>query len=172
MCFVGLTRDDRPVYDYDEFMQIALARYMTSQEAMMGILSEPLTRLSHKVLAYYVHLENSGPVLYEEGNEDAEAARLINLQRKRKPFKRTPFTEYMELNKRLGSRAKNYTYATISKDFFWYKPARIWKERTPAKNGKERTPAKHIIRIGHVSPTNTQLHVRIFIFVILSFICT
>ena len=49
MCFVGLTRNNQPVYDYDEFMQISLARYMTSQEAMMGILSEPLTRLSEKV---------------------------------------------------------------------------------------------------------------------------
>ena len=89
--------------------------------------------------------------MYEEGEEEAKAARLIRLQKKRKPFRRTPFTEYMELNKRIGEKAANYTFATISNAYFWHKPSRTWRERTK--------PSKHLVRIGHVSPSNTELHV-------------
>ena len=89
--------------------------------------------------------------MYEEGEEEAEAARLIRLQKKGKPFRRTPFTEYMELNKRIGAKAENYTFATISNDYFWHKPSRTWCERTK--------PSNHLVRIGHVSPSNTELHV-------------
>lgn len=50
MAFVVRKRDgDSNVVDVDEFHQINLARYITSQEAMMGLLKVPLVRMSHTV---------------------------------------------------------------------------------------------------------------------------
>jgi len=48
MAFVAVGKGS--TFAYDEMIQIFLARYQTSQEAMMSILGEPLTRLSHNVI--------------------------------------------------------------------------------------------------------------------------
>lgn len=47
MAFV--VKDNKNEVDIDEFHQLNLARYITSQEAMMGLLKAPLIRMSHTV---------------------------------------------------------------------------------------------------------------------------
>ena len=47
MAFV--VKEHKNEVDIDEFHQLNLARYITSQEAMMGLLKAPLIRMSHTV---------------------------------------------------------------------------------------------------------------------------
>lgn len=50
MAFVVTKREGRTVVDVDEFHQINLCRFISSQEAMMGLLKIPVCRMSHTVV--------------------------------------------------------------------------------------------------------------------------
>lgn len=55
MAFVKVERDkygDEGDWNYDEFAQIRLARYLTAMEAYLAMHGEPLVRKSHQVKCF------------------------------------------------------------------------------------------------------------------------
>lgn len=58
MAFVAVKAAEG-VANVDEFHELNLARYVTSQEAMMAILGMPLVKMSHPVSLHFLHLSQT-----------------------------------------------------------------------------------------------------------------
>ena len=110
-----------------------------------------------------MHEPDGNRVIYEDGQEEEIAEKLIDCQAKGIPPRNTALNRYFELNRmalmqqqvnpQLANKLLQHTYATVLHDFSY--EGNFWRERTISRKLGQNT----IIRLGPAPPRNKELHV-------------
>uniref|UniRef100_A0A183BNP0 ATP-dependent DNA helicase n=1 Tax=Globodera pallida TaxID=36090 RepID=A0A183BNP0_GLOPA len=137
MAFVEVTKDGNTKWDYDEYHQIRLARYITSAEAAMSLWGTPLVRRSHVVDQLDVHgpeghlvaVDQSYADEEERENAICEAAQREEERRATGEERVTQLTAYFAYNRDRSSAdgPLHLTYATCYKKLRFDLTKRRWQ---------------------------------------------
>uniref|UniRef100_A0A183C0C5 ATP-dependent DNA helicase n=1 Tax=Globodera pallida TaxID=36090 RepID=A0A183C0C5_GLOPA len=137
MAFVEVKKDGDTTWDYDEYHQIRLARYITSAEAAMSLWGTPLVRRSHVVDQLDVHgpeghlvaVDQSFADEEERENAICEAAQREEERRATGEERTTQLTAYFDYNRDRSSAdgPLHLTYATCYKKLRFDHTKRRWQ---------------------------------------------
>uniref|UniRef100_A0A183BU32 ATP-dependent DNA helicase n=1 Tax=Globodera pallida TaxID=36090 RepID=A0A183BU32_GLOPA len=162
MAFVEVKKDGDTTWDYDEFHQIRLARYITSAEAAMSLWGTPLVRRSHVVDQLDVHgpeghlvaVDQSFPDEEERENAICEAAQREEERRATGEERVTQLTAYFAYNRDRSSAdgPLHLTYATCYKKLRFDGTKRRWQAYVcDAREGQK------LCRLKTVAPGQLEL---------------